>query len=315
MKRILSTVLLTLSLNCYLQADYDVVDYTNTELPSGKSGQVPNLLKGGSGMFAIETNSDFISHSKFDKKTHKHQSISFCGFDIDGSMIIYYDKENNEAASVEIGYNRTNIHWKENNYFSQNIFNTATLSVNAQTSRMCNWLWRGKLSLNVDTNHFDLEEYSTWDCFIWGRNTYTDNVGLHMGIIVLTGMKIDHVYPIIGFDWVLTEKWKINAVFPVNMSVVYVIDDNWALNLKGRAFETRNRVGKNENLSRGLIQYFNTGLEFGVDYDVGDSIQANVHVGETFGGKIKIANRNNHNSRRFRFKTAPYIGAEVMVRY
>lgn len=315
MKKIVSSLLVAIAMNTSLQADYDQIDYTNTELPNNATDLTPGFLKGGSGMFAIETNSDAIGSSKFTKRTHRHQSISFCGFDVDGSMIFYYNKENAEAANIELGYNRTNIHWKENHYFNQNIFNTATLSINAQTSRMCHWIWKGKLSWNVDIDHFDLEEYSTWDCFIWGRNHYTDNVGLHLGIIVLTGMKIDHVYPIIGFDWIFNEKWKLNAVFPVNMSVVYVIDEQWSLNVKVRAFETRNRVGKNENISKGLVQYLNTGVEFGADYDLGDSIQANIHGGATFGGKLKISNHENKHSQRFRFKGAPYVGAEVLVRY
>lgn len=169
MRRILYSFFLTFALaNTALQADYDQIDLTNTELPSGNSDNGLGILQGGSGMFAIEANSDHIRPAKFKKKDIKHEEVSFTGFDIDASMVFYYDKENHEAVNVEVGYNRTNIHWKENPYFDQNIFNTATVSVNAQTSRMCNWLWKGKIAFNVDTDHFDIQEYSTWDFFAWG---------------------------------------------------------------------------------------------------------------------------------------------------
>lgn len=316
MKRILFSLLLPLTLtNNFLQADYDQIDYANTQLPKAGVTNEPGIFQGGSGMFAIETNSDYVSRSKFDKKSVKHQNISFCGFDIDASMVFYYEEKYAEAANIEIGYNRTNIHWKENFYFNQNIFNTASISINAQTARMCEWLWKGKISLNLDTDHFDIEEYSTWDALLWGRNSYTECVGLHIGIIALTGMKIDHVYPIIGFDWILSEKWKINAVFPVDLSVVYVIDDNWSIDIAARAIEVRYRVGKKENLSKGLVQYFNKGIELGINYDVGSNIQANIHVGEMLGGKLKIANKQNDQPHHYKFKAAPYIGAEVLIRY
>ncbi|HRD55626.1 MAG TPA: DUF6268 family outer membrane beta-barrel protein [Parachlamydiaceae bacterium] len=316
MKKVFSSLLMMFAIST-LQADYDQIDYTNTLLPGGQdsSDQVPAFLKSGSGIFGIETSSDYISKSKFKKKGHRNQEISFCGFDVDGSMVFYYEKKYAEAANIEIGYNRTNIHWKQNSYFSQNIFNTATVAINAQTSRMCNWNWKGKLAWNMDVDHFSVEEYSTYDCFIWGRNNYNDNVGLHIGIIALTGMKIDHVYPIVGFDWILSHKWKLNAVFPVDMALIYVADPNWSFNLRFRAFQTRNRIGKHEELSKALVQYFNTGLELGCDYAVGDSIQANVHIGETFGGRLRISNKHNKHPRRLKFKPAPYIGAEVMVRY
>lgn len=318
MKKFFSSLLLIFALSSNLQADYDQIDYTNNLLPgdgSGSSDNVPEFLKSGSGIFGIETSSDFISKSKFKKKGYRDQEISFSGFDVDGSMVFYYEKEYAEAANIELGYNRTNIHWKQNVFFEQSIFNTATLAINAQTSRMCNWNWKGKLAWNMDIDHFDIEEYSTWDCFIWGRNNYTNNVGLHIGIIALTGMKIDHVYPIIGFDWILSERWKLNAVFPVDMAVIYVADPNWSFNLRFRAFQTRNRTGKHEEHSKALVQYFNTGLELGADYGLGDSIQANIHVGETLGGRLRISNKQNKHPRRFKFKPSPYIGATIMVRY
>lgn len=316
MKKSLYPLLAAFSLAVtFCHADYDQIDFVNTQLPKDNNGVKPAFLEGGSGAFAIETHSDFISKANFTKNCLKHQGVSFCGFDVDASMIFYYNKTYNEAANIEVGYNRTNIHWKQNEYFRQNIFNTATVAIAAQTSRMCDWTWKGKLGLNMDTDHFEFDEYSTWDLFIWGRYTYATNWGLHMGIITLTGMKIDHVYPIFGFDWIINNKWKLNAVFPVNMSVVYVIDDYWYVELKGRAFETRNRVGKHENLSQALVQYFNKGIEFGINYDMGSWIESNIHAGYTFGGHVKIANKNNNNSHRFKFGSSAYVGAEVLVRY
>lgn len=315
MKKKLYPLLMALALgNGALQADYDQIDFVNTQLPKGPSNIKPGFLAGGSGAFAIEVNGDYISRSSFKDSNYDDHKVSFSGFDIDASMVFYYNEKYSEAANIEISYNRTNIRWK-NYFFEQTIFNTATVAIAAQTSRMCNWTWKGKLALNMDTDHFDFDQYSTWDCFVWGRYSYNCNWGLHMGIITLTGMKIDHVYPIIGFDWMINDRWKLNAVFPVNLSLVYVLNDYWYFELKGRAFETRNRVGKNENLSQALVQYFNRGVEFAVNYDVGSSIEANIHAGYAFGGSVRVSNRNNRDSERHRFEGAPYVGAEFLIRY
>jgi len=272
-------------------------------------------IEDGPGQFTIDLNYDRVARSKFTRKRHKKQNISFGVGQASAGFIFYYDKEVKEIATIEAGYTNTDIHWKENPYFHKKDFNVATLSVGAVTKRICRWLWKSKLAWNIDMDHPNFSEYSTWDFIGWGRYSYTDDIGIHLGLIVMTGMRIDHVYPILGFDWKFNEKWKVNAIFPLNISVVYAFDDNWSLDLAARGWETRNRVGKNEKLSKALVQYSNTGIELGANYDLGHRVHANIHIGYTTGGRLRIADKNNHHHHRLKFKAAPYAGGEIQLNF
>lgn len=305
MKKTLYSLLLALSASSTLVlADYNQIEYSDLQISEAEQ-------QGAGGPWTIDVNYDYIGKSKFNKRGYKHQKIWFSGLDIDASMVFYYEPEYKEAANFEFGFNRTIIDWKENPYFTQTRFDTVNLSFGAITERLCNWLWKAKLTMNIDTQHKDLGLYSTYDALAWGRYHYSDDIGVHMGILILTGMKIDHVYPILGFDWEIDDRWTLNAVFPVDMSLVYAYDCNWSFETAIRAFQVRYRVGEHQPLPKAVTLYQSVGIELGVNYEVKDQIQFNFHVGSTFGGKLKVANKNNNQPHHFKFEPAPYAGVDM----
>jgi hypothetical protein len=145
---------------------------------------------------------------------------------------------------------------------------------------------------------------------LWGRYNYR-NVGVNLGFLALTGMKIDRVYPVIGVDWKWGQKWAINLVFPTNVSIVYSINKSWAAKLAGRLFYERHRLKHNEILDKGLIVYTTAGAEVGIDYTPNAKLLANIHVGYNMGGRFKKANMHYHNKRDFTIEGAPYAGCEL----
>lgn len=311
MKKLLHKIGLTLALvNASLYAEVDFnKQYYNEDFEESRFNE------GERGPFTVETSYDYIGSSKFNKRGFRSEKIWFSDLDIEASAVVYYNKECKEGLSVSLGYNASEIHWSKNIFTDQTFYQNANISIGAGTKRMPNWLWKGQLTYSLDVDHPKFSKYSTWDFLGWGRYTYRDDIGLHMGLIVLTGMKIDHVYPILGADWEINECWKINGVFPVNLSVVYAYNECWSFELAGRGWENRFRTGKHQPLSEGLLVYTNTGLEFGVNYDFRKSIHANIHVGYTTGGKLKVADKNNHHAHHFKFKAAPYAGAELIVNF
>jgi len=310
-KKLFSTLGLTLALaNASLHAEVDFnKQYYNENFEESR------LDESERGPFTIETSYDYIGSSKFDKRGFRGDKIWFSDFDIEGTAVIYYNKECKEGITASLGYNASDIHWSKNPFTDQTFYQNVNVSIGAGTKRMPNWLWKGQLTYSLDVDHPNFNKYSTWDFLGWGRYTYSEDIGLHIGLIVLTGMKIDHVYPILGADWQINDCWKINAVFPVNISLVYAYNENWSFELAGRGWENRFRTGKHQNEPEALLVYTNTGLEFGVNYDFQHAVHANIHVGYTTGGRLKIADKNNHHSQRFRFKTAPYAGAELIVNF
>lgn len=304
MKKTLYSLLLALATTNCLFANYNQIEYSDLQIS-------PAEREGASGPWTVDVNYDHIGRSKFTKRGFKDQKIEFNSFDTDASMVFYYNADYKEAANFEIGYNRTFIDWKQNPYFSQRRFDTVYFSFGAITQRYCNWLWKAKVTMNIDARHWDINNYATYDGLAWGRYNYSEDIGVHMGILVLTGMKIDRVYPILGADWRINECWKLNAVFPVNMSLVYSYTQEWWFDLAIRAFQVRYRTGEHQPLPKAVTLYQNVGIEFGANYEIANQVHVNVHAGSTFGGRLKIANKQNRRPRHFKFEPAPYAGASV----
>lgn len=266
--------------------------------------------------YTIEANSNLVGRSKFKNSDIKDQYLNFHLVDVDLSMVFYYDESIKEGAFAEIGYTSTYLNWKQNPFFRQSCFNTIDLSLGGFTERLCDWHWLGEATVHVDPiKDFTFADYTYYDLLLWGRYAYCENIGLNIGLIVQTGMKIDRLYPIIGVDWQINSKWKINAVFPVNVSAIYSIDKCWSVSLAARTFDVRHRVKKSEPYSRGLFTYRNVGGEFVLKYDSDSRVIASVHAGYTTGGMFKVANRHYENKRHFKFEGAPYGGADILVKF
>jgi hypothetical protein len=297
--------LLLLSLST-LQADLEFDGTISREtLPNAEKDQP----------FKFRLNADAVNRARFDKSEFKHQHIEFDDFEAEARAVLYYNKACREGIYTKLGYFYNHIRWHENPFFNQSDFNTAYTAIGGFTERLCDWLWLAELTLNVDTDHFDLAEYSYYDLILWGRYKYSENIGVHVGLLVETGMRIDWVYPIIGFDWQPNESWKLNLIFPINVSAVYLIDECWSLALAGRIFQARHRVGKDQPLRKGLLTYQATGLELAVNFDCDSWLVLNLHSGYNLGGVFKVANRHYEHKHRFDFNGAGYLGGEIAVKF
>lgn len=326
MKRLFSTLLtMTVVLSTSLQAYDNDLSYDSSKLFYPEDELIRNEEDEKGGAIQISATADYIGSSKFDKKRHhprlKHQRNHYNEESVEGLGVFYYNPIRKEGLGALGGYTHTEFKWKQNPYFHQRHFHTINAGIVGFSHRLCDWMWKGQVNFNFDVNHFRWSQYVTADLFFWGRYEYSRCVGFDIGLIALTGMKIDHVYPIIGFDWRINEQWKLNAVFPTDVSLVYQVTKDFQLAVAGRVFYSRHRVGRNEPVPRALIQYQNYGVEFGVTYDPQNlfcwlaDFDLNLHIGYAGGGRVKIANRHYHHSHRFFFNGAPYAGGELSVKF
>lgn len=259
---------------------------------------------------------DSICDAEFkDTEEHDGEELKYSRGEATLAGVVCYNPCNEEGLVLILGYTNTEIDWGENPFFDQTCFNTARVGIGGFSNRICDWMWQGSVILNADTDHFDLERYLTWDLLLWGRYQYNSCIGLHLGFYAETGMMVDHVYPVIGFDWAASECWKVNAIFPMDISAIYTINQNWSAVGAVRFFHARHRVGKDEELERAIVTYKNSGTELALLYDCADWASANVHVGYANGGRLKVADRDYSNREHFRFKASPYIGGEVKIAF
>lgn len=266
------------------------------------------------GPFSISANYDATGNAKFSKKRLEDDKINYAQGNITGSVVPYYDEPHKEGMLVGIGYTNVHMDWNHNPYFDQHTFQTVNITLGGFSERLCNWDWKGILVANMNTAHWNCD-YVNYDLTLWGRYSYTKDLGLHWGFIAQAGMKMDRVYPIIGIDWTINEDWKLDLVFPIDMTLSYHLTKDWSLALAARFFDYRNRVNEHETLSMAVFRYQSTGAEFAIEYDNDQNITASIHGGMILGGHIRVANRHNQHPHRLEFKTAPYGGAAVAVRF
>lgn len=263
--------------------------------------------------FSFNTYIDAIGTSKIDKGFYKGDKVHFAEAEVEAGMVVYYCETYTEGAKVAIGYTATYLDWSENPWFDQHHFNTVSFSLTGFTKRIDRWFWRTQLSVNCDAKEWKAN-YTSYDILLWGRYEYCGNIGVHLGFLAQTGLRLDRVYPIVGFDWQISRKWKLNVVYPLNVSLDYAITPHWILSVAGRSFNSRFRVDDHDLFPQALVRYTNTGAEFAIKYQ-SNGISANIHAGTTLGGKYRVANRNNHHAHNYRLKGAGYVGGEIDVTF
>lgn len=266
------------------------------------------------GPFAISANYDFIGKAKFDKDFYDHQSVAFQLGNVTGSFIFYYDECHKEGVLMALGYTYANLDWKQNPFFDTKNYNQLNITLGAFSARMRDWFWKAAFTANIDMREWDTD-YTNYDITLWGRYDYCRDIGLHIGFIAQTGMKMDRVYPIIGFDWKINTKWKLNAVFPVDMSLAYYYTEALSVGAALRPFDYRNRAGNDEPITMAIFRYQSLGSEFFVSYDNDSWITANLHAGAILGGHVRVATWHNKHPKRLKFNSAPYAGGAIAIKF
>ncbi|MEC7840385.1 MAG: hypothetical protein VX777_10140 [Chlamydiota bacterium] len=264
------------------------------------------------GPFRIEGEFDSVCETNINKSGFENQEVQFSQYSANAGMAFCYFPHAREAYAAAIDYNYSHICWAENPFFNQKDFNQGSLLLRLFSNRFCEWIWQGQLAIKINTDHWDFNQYANYDLTLWGKYDLNCDWNLHIGAIVQTGMKMDRIYPILGFDYEVNNRWKLNAVFPVNISMLYTYDCNWSGALAMRFFDIRHRVGKDEPLSMGLVAYRNSGVELVLLYEDDPTIEANIHIGSTLGGMLRISDKNNKHAKHFKLDPAMYVGAEAV---
>lgn len=309
MKKLLSFIMTSLVLvHAHLHADVETEDIGPQHTPTPSNEEV-------GGPFTIHVYGDAIGKANV-HKCGRLGDLSFATGQAEFSFIYYYDPCNQEGLNLTLSYQNTYLDWTRNPYFNQEDYSTVSLTLGGFSKRLCDWIWQGQVSINFDNvEHWDFDDYMNYDLVLWGRYEWCDDVGIHIGFLAQTGMRIDRVYPVVGVDWHYSEKLKLSFVFPLDISATYHFSPCWSLALAGRFFDQRHRVGDHQHLSKGLWSYRSGGGELALNYHLGKRFEANVHAGYNCGGRLKVADRGYHDRRRFKIDGAPYAGADLSLKF
>jgi hypothetical protein len=292
--------------NAPLKADYDLSSGGTALIEENKRPYGLNL----------EMEGEWIGRSDFYKKRFGKNKIQYRDINADAEATLYYDECYGEAILFGVGYEYTRLDWGNNPFFHQKTYNTANTHLTFVTCRLPDWKLFASATYNIDADTWNFSHYSTWDLLTFGRYQYCYNVGITLGIYAETGMKLDRVYPVIGFDWTINDCLKLNAVFPFNMSLEYRWSDCWSAFIGGRCFSDRHRIAHGHGRwEHAVWRYSNSGVEAGLKFNQDCWMTSEVHAGYTLGGRIKVADKHSHHSHNFGFKPAPYFGASAAVHF
>lgn len=306
MKKILFFLLTGVVVCSGISADVDVQDLGPTDITGVKEDD-------SRGPFKVEILADVVGNAKI-KDCHHH--LQFATSEVEISAVFYHNPCYEEGASIGISYSLSRIDWRRNHLFDQKDFDEVCLTLGFSSNRVCDWNWQAQLTANFDNlKCWSFNDYMNYDMLLWGRYEYNKCLGINIGFLAMTGMKIDHVYPIIGIDWQWSSKWKLNLVFPVNISLVYNFNKAWSASLGARLFYERHRLDRDEVLSKGLIEYRTFGGELAINYNPKEWLSANIHAGYDMGGKFKTANRNYNFKHNYNLEGAPYAGGELDIAF
>lgn len=289
-----------------ISADVDSGDYGSEQMANLDEKPTP---------FKLNFRTDFIGEAETKNGFYRKEKLHYSESQVDISGVFYYNACHKEALAAQVAYNVTQLYWKENPLFDQRNFNNIGIAIGGVSQRLCGWTWQAYAALNMDSKNAGLNNYTTYDLLLWGKYNYRDNIGVHVGFLGWTGLKIDKILPILGFDWTFCDKWTVNAVFPLNISVVYAYSDTLSVTAAGRFFWNRHRIEKHALLSQGVWEYRNSGIELGANYAYRNLASLNVHAGYAFGGNVKLSNRNHKHTRKFEFDGSPYVGGELAIHF
>lgn len=260
-----------------------------------------------------------IFFSKFSDAPFLENKIGYA----EGNILMSYTRFLCKTAAINggMGYNHTALSWADNPYFTQEDYDFISFNINGFT-----YIWDGDIvlkggaSANIDTRHWSLTEYTYYMLTGWGRYAWDTcllgEIGLNLGATGRVGLGNGFIAPIFGVDFELWDNVKVNLIFPIDMAVIYKVNECWSFAVTGRIWNSKRRWGADEPISRGYWEYKNRGIDFGIQYEWDPIAAINIHVGGTFGdNRIRISNGSDMRIGEFRFNSAPYAGGEVWFRF
>lgn len=211
-----------------------------------------------------------------------------------------------------VEWNTFEMDWNHNPRFQETRFHYMQFALTFFSQAVEAWRWIARIDYNVDTKHFSSPRtYGLFSALLWGTHEVNERWHYHVGALGYTGFEGQQIYPIIGFDYAPNKKWMFQAIFPMNYSIEYGLNDRWRLALKARPLKERFRAGKLGPSPRSVFSYSTMGAEFNVHYERFLQLEIELFAGYNFGGSFYIKDKTGENPLYTHLKGAPYCGASL----
>lgn len=263
----------------------------------------------------IDGNVDFVGPARFTTPGVTKDHVDYHLWEVQLKYMQLLGCECDCGMFLGVGYANTGIRWKQNPNFHQDIFNNLCVDIGGFSSHFPGWLWKVDIGACFDADQWEVARYTLYSFTLWGRYELYPCLGVHMGVIAATGLYKDKTWPIIGIDYKWGERIKLNLVYPVDMSALYLLNDNWQIGVAQRLFWTRHRVGADEPVPRSLVEYRNTGTEARVVWIWDPILNVSAHAGYAWGNDLIITDQNDRNGTHYKFDGSYYFGGDLSFKF
>ena len=259
--------------------------------------------------FAVESGYIHVSDADFTSNGMSNQDLGYAEGFIDLSYRLPLSQQTGLVFTA--GLETVNLDWEYNSYFNEDQFTNLHLAISGYSYCSEKWYLRARAAAFMDVDEFDFDDYTFYQGLLWARYSHSEQLGFHIGFLTQLGLEDEKVYPIIGLDYYFCKHWHLNAVFPMNIGLVYAINKKWSAEVAARYLKARQRVGKDESLSKGIFEYTNYGCELAIIFHPNPAVKAKLLVGSMVGDELEISNHKGLMPVTYEFDDSLYIGGLI----
>ncbi len=241
-------------------------------------------------------------------ETHRRGHLTYS--DAYGSATYTHFLGEDNSLSWEAAYNYLGLDWEKNSRFKEKNFNYAVGSIGYVSTSLEKWRWLINAGFSVDASHFDFGRTGVYHGMLWGRYQFNNCCGFHMGVMGWIGIQNGYTLPIFGVDWKISDDWAANIIYPVDFSLTYSIDENWAIegaySSFGGPYRYPRRAHEGTKFHDPIFLVYSQGGDLNLKYRYDHLLRASIGGGWNAGGWILVRDSQNHHGHYYHFNSAFY---------
>lgn len=213
---------------------------------------------------------------------------------------------------IGVGASGLKLDWQHNPITTRKLFGQAEFSLGLFTLDAKGWTIASEFMMSMDPAEMNFSHYTLYRGIIYTKYNYQDKFNIHAGFIGYYGLRYNRVVPIAGIDFSIGKYVKLNAVFPMNISLE--VEPNRFLTLFARArfLQLPRRLQKTDPLPEGVMFYNSSGAEGGVKLHYFEYFNIQGFVGRTLSPHIKAETFDGAETTYYRMRSSTYFGASVL---
>ncbi len=262
----------------------------------------------------LDANIYATGDASFDAPTIAGERFRYTQWDVEAS----YCKQVNALSGVVagLGYRWTRMGWSNSEFLRHPRFEEVGAFLRGFTHCLDCWMWKFGIGWWQQTYKLNMGRYGMAELFAWGRYDYIPGrLGLHIGFISLPGKRKGFTRPIIGLDYKFRNGFELDAVYPIDITLLYPVTYWFKTGIAARFNRSRERMRPDDIIPEGIIEYRNWGAEWRAVIEPICGIKAEAYIGSTIWTFVRVTTQHNKTVVYRNLDPVIYTGAHIFLAY